>query len=74
MDVKCQIEVGDSVNQPYDGFEPLRTGEWWWNIHHPTCSIEGKRTNYSRKGSAVRAARRHAKRFGLQVTEVYEQE
>lgn len=73
MNVKCQIEVGD-FESLRDGYVPIHTGKWWWNIRHPTCLIEGKRSNYGSKGSAVRVARRHAKKFGLQVTEVYVQE
>ncbi len=73
--INCYIEVGDSVKQPYDGFKSLHTGKWWWYIQVAgRCTIEGAKSNYGSKGSAVRAARRWAERCRLDVTDVYEQD
>lgn len=51
-------------------------GNWWWrlNVYEPYCRISGDKMNYKSRGASRRAALAVAKRFGLTVQAVYEEE
>lgn len=62
---KCEIEVGESTGR--GSFQ-----QWWWSIHPSDCKITGDKVDYRSRSSAVRAARRCARRYSLEVECVYE--